>query len=33
VKSGKAGASIAPYTQMAMSGILAIGAQVDTRPI
>ena len=32
VKSGKAGASIAPYTQMAMSGILAIGVQVDTLP-
>jgi hypothetical protein len=32
VKAGKAGASIAPYTQMAMSGILAIGVQVDALP-
>jgi hypothetical protein len=32
VRAGKAGASIAPYTQMAMSGILAIGVQVDLLP-
>jgi hypothetical protein len=32
VKAGKAGASIPPYTQMAMSGILAIGVQVDQLP-
>jgi hypothetical protein len=32
VRSGKAGAAIAPYTQMAMSGILAIGVQVDALP-
>jgi zinc D-Ala-D-Ala carboxypeptidase len=32
VKSGKAGASIPPYTQMAQSSILAIGVQVDTLP-
>ena len=32
VKSGKAGASIAPYTQMAYSGILAIGVPVDALP-
>jgi len=32
VQSGKAGASIAPYTQMARSGILAIGVKVDALP-
>jgi hypothetical protein len=32
VKSGKAGASIPPYTQMAISGILAIGVVVDMLP-
>jgi hypothetical protein len=30
--SGKAGAIAAPYTQMAQSGILAIGVQLDTVP-
>ena len=32
VKAGKAGVSIPPYTQMATSGILAIGVQVDALP-
>ena len=32
VQQGKAGASIAPYTQMAHSAILAIGVQVDGLP-
>ena len=32
VKGGKAGVSIAPYTQMAMSGILALGVQLDSVP-
>jgi len=32
VHSGKAGASIPPYTQMARSGILAIGVKVDGLP-
>jgi hypothetical protein len=32
VHEGKAGASIPPYTQMARSGILAIGVQVDGLP-
>ena len=32
VKQGKAGVSIAPYTQMAHSAILAIGVQVDGLP-
>jgi hypothetical protein len=32
VQQGKAGASIAPYTQMARSGILSIGVQVDSVP-
>jgi hypothetical protein len=32
VKSGKAGHSMAPYTQMAQSAILAIGIQVDQVP-
>ncbi len=32
VHSGKAGASIAPYTQMAQSAILAINVRVDTLP-
>jgi hypothetical protein len=32
VKSGKAGVSIPPYTQMARSAILAIGVQVDGIP-
>jgi hypothetical protein len=32
VKSGKAGLSMAPYTQMAQSAIVAIGVQVDQVP-
>jgi hypothetical protein len=32
VKQGKAGASVAPYTQMAHSGILAIAVRVDAVP-
>ncbi len=32
VQQGKAGASIPPYTQMARSGILSIGVQVDAVP-
>jgi peptidoglycan hydrolase-like protein with peptidoglycan-binding domain len=32
VKQGKAGAIVAPYTQMAHSGIVAIGVQVDGLP-
>jgi hypothetical protein len=32
VRSGKAGASIAPYTQMAQSAILAIGVNLDQVP-
>jgi len=32
VHDGKAGASIPPYTQMASSGILAIGVKVDALP-
>jgi len=32
VKQGKAGASVAPYTQMAHSGIVAIGVPVDGLP-
>ena len=32
VKSGKAGHSMAPYTQMAQSAIVAIGVQVDQVP-
>lgn len=32
VQSGKAGASIPPYTQMARSGILSIGVHVDQVP-
>jgi hypothetical protein len=32
VVAGKAGASIAPYTQMAHSAIVAIGVQVDSVP-
>jgi zinc D-Ala-D-Ala carboxypeptidase len=33
VRSGKAGASIAPYTQMAQSAILSIGVHLDTVPV
>lgn len=32
VRSGRAGASLSPYTQMAMSAILAIGVNLDTIP-
>ena len=32
VRQGKAGASIPPYTQMARSGILSIGVQLDAVP-
>jgi hypothetical protein len=32
VQSGKAGAHLAPYTQMAQSGITAIGVQLETVP-
>ncbi len=32
VRDGHAGVSLAPYTQMAMSGILALGEQLDTVP-
>lgn len=32
VHAGKAGASIPPYTQMAQSGILAIGVRIDALP-
>jgi hypothetical protein len=33
VQAGKAGLSIAPYTQMALSAILAIGVKVDVIPV
>ena len=32
VQAGKAGAHVAPYTQMAQSGITAIGARLETVP-
>jgi peptidoglycan hydrolase-like protein with peptidoglycan-binding domain len=32
VQSGKAGAMLAPYTQMAQSAILAIGVKLDVIP-
>jgi len=33
VSSGRAGAVVAPYTQMAQSGILALGITLDTVPL